>query len=129
MGHPPGTSTQQEQYTQTLSQPESTTPNELPPRYPSPFIQPLVGPSVPDIQHVQALVLPANTARHYSVSIELRGYLGPAGVVRWVPSLGELFGERVSPTDTTCAKGPSGAPLRFPLHFFFEIPPDMMGHA
>ncbi|KAG8768471.1 hypothetical protein FRC12_005530 [Ceratobasidium sp. 428] len=77
-------------------------------------------------QRVQAVILPSNSPQYYYASIELRSYSGPLRTVRWLPRLSHIFGDNVTPPDTVATKGMAGRRLRFPLHFFFQVPPDTM---
>ncbi|KAG9099199.1 hypothetical protein FS749_001811 [Ceratobasidium sp. UAMH 11750] len=81
---------------------------------------------IPDTQCVRVLVLPVDSTHYYEISIELSGYLSPTGTVRWIPNLSRIFGDHISPADEICTKGAGGSLLRFPLHFFFEVPPGAM---
>ncbi|QRV73292.1 hypothetical protein RhiJN_01306 [Ceratobasidium sp. AG-Ba] len=109
--------------------PTQSIPPPLPMR-PTPRTPPAPPPSAihiePNVQHVQAIVLSTSSPRYHYASIELNSYAGPLRTVRWLPRLGCIFGEHVTPSDTVCSKGIGGRRLRSPLHFFFEYPPNSM---
>lgn len=126
-GQTPSSSSQtlQETSSQSLQLSHSISPiSSVPPVPPVP--PPLPIRPNPNVQRVQAIVLPANSTQYYYCSIELGSYAGPLRTVRWLPRLEGIFGEQATPSDVVCSKGAGGRRLRSPLHFFFEFPPDSM---
>ncbi|KAG9101395.1 hypothetical protein FS749_007483 [Ceratobasidium sp. UAMH 11750] len=96
-------------------------PHPLPTQAPS-------NPDNPNIQRVQAIVLPSSSPQYYFASVELQSHSGPLRTVRWLPRLSQIFGDKTT-ADVVSTNGTGGRRLRSPLHFFFEVPPKTMPRA
>ncbi|KAG9084622.1 hypothetical protein FRC07_013593, partial [Ceratobasidium sp. 392] len=79
-----------------------------------------------DTQRVRAIVLPSGSPQYHYAPVELRGYSSPLRTIRWLPQISQIFGDNITPADAVAIDGMGGRRLRFPLHFFFEVPPDTM---
>ncbi|KAL5639267.1 hypothetical protein ACGC1H_006695 [Rhizoctonia solani] len=69
---------------------------------------------------VQALVLPADTSRHFISPVRVEARASSTGSIRWVPNFDSDAGLGVSPANIVNLEGFGGSAHRFPFHIFFR---------
>jgi hypothetical protein len=77
-------------------------------------------PPIENTTHVQALVLPANSSRHFIAPVTVEARAGPTGGIRWTPNFDSDLNLGASPASVVNLEGFGGSIHRFPFHVFFR---------